>query len=412
MNNNNSTKNSFNYFIGIDISKDFFNYSVIDSNLNTIEDGKLHMDFTGFDEIKNIIKQFDNSIVCLESTGIYHINLLSFIITFKEDICLVNPSLIKQFAKSISLRNTKTDKIDAYIIAKFIAQHHSHIKLFSLSNMDELVITARTRQSIAQDIAKIKTKLKQIMIIAFPELLHNYNIFTKSFLQLLLHFPTAKHFKKATPKKINSILNQLHNKGRKSNIIAKDIIKLAKKSISSASKLTETNVIYLVKHLMFLNEQLEEITKVFTEKVNNSKKDDIDIIKSIKGISDITAAHFMCEIKNIDRFQNKNKLIAFCGTDPSVKQSGSSIYGRSRISKKGSKSLRRTVYLMAMGVIRCNIFFKAYYDKKRKQGFSHRKAMIALCNKLLRVIFALLKNRIHFDIEKFYVTMAHTNQIL
>jgi len=403
--------NSFDFFIGIDVSKDFFNYSVIDSNLNFIKDGKLDMDYSGFNEIKNIIKQFDNSIVCLESTGIYHINLLSFIITFKKDICLVNPSLIKQFSKSISLRNTKTDKIDANIIAKFIAKHHSHINLFSLSNMDELVITARTRQSIAQDIAKIKTKLKQIMIIAFPELLHHYNIFTKSFLNLLIHFPTAKHFKKANYKKINSILNQLPNKGRKNNIIANDIIKLAKKSISSASELTATNVIYLVKHLMFLNEQLEEITKIFTEKVNDSKKDDIDIIKSIKGISDTTAAHFMCEIKDIDRFENKNKLIAFCGTDPSVKQSGSSIYGRSRISKKGSKSLRRTVYLMAMGVIRCNIFFKAYYDKKRKEGFCHRKAMIALCNKLLRVIFALLKKREHFSIEKYCNFMDCINKV-
>ena len=114
----------------------------------------------------------------------------------------------------------------------------------------------------------------------------------------------------------------------------------------------------------------------------------------------------MSEIKDIDRFENKNKLIAYCGTDPSVKQSGSSIYGRSRISKKGSRTLRRTIYLMAMGLIRCNMFFKKYYLKKRDEGFSHRKAMIALCNKLLRVIYALLKKREYFDEEKYMQNMG------
>ena len=398
MNKNQNKK--FNYFIGIDVSKDFFNFAIINHDLELIKHDKFSMDYEGFSNFKNVIKEFPNSIIALESTGIYHINILSFLLDSKFDVCLINPQLIKQFSKSLSLRNTKTDKIDANIIAKFIAKYHQHINLFSLSNIDEITLIARTRESIAKDIAKTKTKLKQIMIIAFPEILQHFNIFTKTFLNLLLHFPTAKHFKKAHLNEIKRIINR-STKGRNPNIDHKFIKKLANNSISSATHITAANVTYLVKQLIFLNEQLDEITKIFIDEINKSKKDDIDIIKSIKGISDTTAAHFMSEIKDIDRFENKNKLIAYCGTDPSIKQSGSSIYGRSRISKKGSRTLRRTIYLMAMGLIRCNMFFKKYYLKKRDEGFSHRKAMIALCNKLLRVIYALLKKREYFDEEKY-----------
>jgi transposase len=391
--------NNFSYFIGIDISKDSFNFAIIDNNFSTIEDGKLNMDYEGFQKIKQLISQFHNSIVALESTGIYHINILSFLISFKKEVCLINPSVIKQFSKSVSLRNTKTDKIDATVIAKFIAKYPEHTRFFTLSHIDELTALARTRENIAKQIAKVKTQLKQHLIIAFPEILHHYNIFTDSFLHILLNFPSAKAIKKASYKQI---LNSFtHIKGRAANISVKQLKKLANKSISSASHIIENIIQHDIKHLLFLNEQLKSITDIFIQKVNDSKKDDMDILKSIKGISDTTAAHIISEVKNIDRFENKNKFIAFFGTDPSFKQSGTSIYARGKISKKGSKSLRRTIYLVASSLIRCNKYFKIYYDKKRKEGFCHRKAIIALCNKVIRIIFTLLKKRVKFD-EQLY----------
>ena len=396
-------KNHFSYFIGIDVSKDSFNFTVIDQNLKSVTDGKYDMDYDGFHKFKTSISRFDNSIIALESTGIYHVNLLSFLITFKKEVCLINPSLIKQFSKSISLRNTKTDKIDATVIAKFISKHPEHIKFFTLSNIDEITTLARTRENIAKQIAKVKTQLKQHLILAFPEILHHFNVFTDSFLHILLNFPSAKAIKKASK---NQIINSFsHIKGRTANIDIDKLKKLAKKSISSASHITENIIQHDVKHLLFLNEQLKNITDTFVKQVNNSRKDDMDILKSIKGISDTTAAHFLSEIKDIDRFENKSKFIAFFGTDPSIKQSGTSIYGRSRISKKGSKSLRRTIYLIASSLIRCNMLFRYYYNKKRKEGFCHRKAMIALCNKVLRVIYTLLKKRIKFE-EKYYARIC------
>jgi len=117
---------------------------------------------------------------------------------------------------------------------------------------------------------------------------------------------------------------------------------------------------------------------------------EVDIITSIAGIGELTAVHFLAEIGDISRFSRYQKLIAFCGTDPGVYQSGS-MSKSGHITKHGNKSLRKYVYLMAFGVMRCNPYFRAYYDKKRAEGFAHRKAMVALMNKLLKTLFALLR---------------------
>ena len=387
------------YFIGIDISKSSFNYSVVDEGCKQIENGKLSMDRNGFGEFKKVTEKYKESIVACESTGSFHINLISFLLTFKREVAIINPSLIKRFSWSVSLRKTKTDEIDAYMIATFVCKNKENVNYLMLDDIDSIVPIARLRESIAKDIAKTKTQIRQHLNITFPELERNYNIFTYSILNLLKSFPSAKAIQGASNMKIYRAIKH-KGAGRGVNVTPKEIKKLAKNSIGHASFEYETLVEYDVEHLLFLLEKMEKIEKQFIDKINRSRKDDIDILTSIKGIGDITASYFIAEIGNIDRFKNKKKLIAYIGTDPSIAQSGSSINRRGRISKKGSKSLRRTLYIMAMGTIRSNEYFKSYYLKKRQEGMQHRKAIVALMNKLVRVIYALLKKRERFSLKK------------
>ena len=79
--------------------------------------------------------------------------------------------------------------------------------------------------------------------------------------------------------------------------------------------------------------------------------------------------------------------------------SKTAITKRGRITKHGNASLRKYLYLMAMGLIRCNPHFKAFYDKKRDEGFPHRKAMVALMNKLIKTLFAMLKKKEKFIVQ-------------
>ena len=381
----------FKKFIGIDVSKSSFNYCVIDSQQNIIEQGACEMNLEGFQIFQKVVERNDNSVIALESTGSYHINILSFIAAFKKEVCLINPVFIKKFIQTISLRKTKTDEIDANLIAKFIMFHHSQTRYFIPNNMDEIVALARVREDISKEVAKMKTRLKQHINTTFPELAAHYNIFTDALLNFIENFPTIESIKNAKVTKIKGVLK--NKRGRKLSFDAHDIKKLAKNSISKNNGIYGEIIRHTATTLKFLMEELNKVTSCFVKEIKKRKEKSMEILTSISGISDITAAHFIAEIKDISRFDNRNKLIAFVGTDPAVKQSGTSLHKKGRITKKGSKALRRIIYLMAMGVMKYSDHFRAYYDKKRAEGMQHRKAMIALCNKLLRVIYGLLSSQ-------------------
>lgn len=389
----------FDYFVGIDVSKNKFNYCVMGSKLEVVKEDSINMDYEGFKEFKKLNEEFPNAVYALESTSSYHINLLSFLISYKKEICLVNPALIKRFAQTISLRKTKTDNIDAVIIAKFICKNIEHIDYFTFQNIDDITALARVRENLAKEIAKVKTQLKQHLVVVFPELLFNYNVFTNTILQILKDLPTTAIIKAANENIIQKVFDNIKTK-HKVNITPQELISLANNSIGASSDTWAMVIKHDVQMLIFLNEQLENITNDFINRINSSKKDDMEIITSIKGISDTTAAHFISEVKDIKRFENRNKLSAYAGIDPAIKQSGSSIYSNGRISKKGSKSLRRCLYLMASGVMKFNPYFRAYYLKKRDEGMKHRKAMIALCNKLVRILHAMLTKRKAFHMSE------------
>lgn len=390
------------YFIGIDVSKDTFHYCVVDHQSFEVAHGNLTMDRAGFDSLKQVINKHADNVVAMESTGGYHTNLLSFILSFKQEVCLVNPLLIKRFTQTMTLRKTKTDKVDAKVIAQFACQNIKHLSYFHLTDRDEITSLARAREDLSKQIAKTKTQLKQQVNIAFPELLSEFNIFTDTVLQVLLKLPTTEVIRNTKIKTLEKIISSV-SKGRRSSLSGDKLKTLAEKSIGKSSTQMQQLIEHYVQMLLFLMGKMDKLTNTFIDAINQSNKDDMEIVSSIKGISDITASHFLAEIKTIERFESKSSLIAYAGTDPCVQQSGSSLHRGGRISKKGSSSLRRYLYLMATGVMINNEYFRAYYLKKREQGMQHRKAMIALCNKLLRVLFALLKSGEKFVMPSHYL---------
>ncbi len=138
------------------------------------------MDRKGFDTLKQLSNQYNNICFGFESTGTYHINLLSFLLCVSEDVHLLNPSLVKKFTEADSLRKTKTDAVDAIAIAKFLVHKKDDIQSISEIDSAHLTQLARLRESIAKDISKTKTHLKQILNITFPEFLKSTNVFTES----------------------------------------------------------------------------------------------------------------------------------------------------------------------------------------------------------------------------------------
>ena len=124
----------------------------------------------------------------------------------------------------------------------------------------------------------------------------------------------------------------------------------------------------------------------------------MEIIASMPGIGDVTASHFMTEIEDITRFNSYQQLIAFIGTDPAIYQSGIALKN-GRITKHGNKNLGKYCYIMAQKSVIYNPILREYYDKKRGEGFPHRKAMIAVLNKNAQSHFRSFYQKRNFQKE-------------
>jgi transposase len=98
-------------------------------------------------------------------------------------------------------------------------------------------------------------------------------------------------------------------------------------------------------------------------------------------------------------FDNDKKLIAAAGLDPTTYESGK-YKGQSKISKRGNRHLRRVIWLMATKVIISNQVFRAYYQKRRKEGLIYKMAVLATAHKLIRVMFSMLVNERVFEPER------------
>ncbi|MBU4444774.1 IS110 family transposase, partial [bacterium] len=203
-------------YIGIDVSKDKFDYAAVDTQTTLIKKDSLQMDRDGFiedsllgQELGKLIQSFSNVVVGFESTGTYHINILSFLLSLTEHVHLLNPALVKKFAEADSLRKTKTDAVDAIAIARFLIYRQHSISVMTEIDSAYLTQLARLRESITQNVGKTKTHLKQMLNIAFPELLKHANVFTDTFLHILEQFPSAKAIRKATKKRIRKTFYNL-----------------------------------------------------------------------------------------------------------------------------------------------------------------------------------------------------------
>ncbi len=117
----------------------------------------------------------------------------------------------------------------------------------------------------------------------------------------------------------------------------------------------------------------------------------LELLTTIPGIGQKTAAVLVAEIGDMSRFSSAEKLVAYAGLDPRVRQSGTSLHRNTRLTKRGSPSLRRAIFTAANVTRQWDSQVKAYYQKKRNQGRTHTEAMIPTCRHLLTRIYAVWK---------------------
>ena len=117
---------------------------------------------------------------------------------------------------------------------------------------------------------------------------------------------------------------------------------------------------------------------------------DLKLIQSIVGVGSITATSILSEIGDISRFSSGSKLIAYSGLDPRVKQSGTTLNRNTKLTKRGSPELRRSLFLAANIARRFDPELRDYYLNKRAQGKAYTPSVVAVSQKLTNRIYAVL----------------------
>ncbi len=385
-----------NCFVGIDVSKEKFDACCIDEQGEKIFSFMCSMDRGGFEKfIVRLPMDKTSFLLGMESTASYHIALFSYLTAQGYNVVIINPLLISNFAKR-SLRKTKTDKKDAHTIARFLMHEKGSFTVQAIDYlMAELKDLARRRERLVDHVTSLKTDMKRILSVTFPELERITGVFTQSSLRLLVEYPSAHAMREADRSRIADIFIT-GSRGRKSHASVKKLIATAEISVGAVSRAKELILKQEASLLLYMQDQMKETTKLIMGLLNEKMKQDMEILCSMKGVGEKTAMNFLIEMGgDVEMYENDKKLIAASGLDPSTYQSGK-YEGKSRISKRGNRHLRRVIWLMATRVIISNNIFRTYFYKRRKEGLPYKKAVLATAHKLIRIIFVMLSRKTYF----------------
>jgi len=153
-----------------------------------------------------------------------------------------------------------------------------------------------------------------------------------------------------------------------------------------------------------LKRSLRELTKemkMLEDKllilVKQSHKDLFTRLKTIPGIGPKTAIMLVVLTGGFDRFTSASELYCYAGLTPIIRQSGSSVKGRPRISKIGNQKLRNLLFMCSFNACKHNKACRDLYERIVAKGKSKKLALIAVCNKLLKQAFAIAKSGLIYD---------------
>lgn len=381
-------------YVGIDVAKDKHDAVIVN------EEGEIlvsHFTFSnhadGFnlllENIKSVSDSLENIKIGLEATGHYSYNILGFLTEKGLTTYVLNPLHTNLFRKGLSLRKTKTDKVDAYTIALMIMSKQ-FLKSYSDKSYhnENLKSLTRYRFDLVKQRAKLKTSVSRLVTILFPELEKLVsNLYGKATFELLTVYPNTQAISNTHLTTLTNLLSKA-SKGRYKQAKAIEIRDAARSSIGSnmpAKSLELKHTIHQIQELSKLIDEVEDQIRVSVDDLTTP-------ILTIPGISYSLASIIISEIGDFNRFDTPDQILAFAGLSPSTYQSGKLDSSYSKMEKRGSKYLRCALFNAAKHVSIWDNTFKAYLAKKRAEGKHYNVAISHVAKKLVRLLFALEKS--------------------
>lgn len=381
-------------YVGIDIAKDKHDCFITNSdgealfNVFTIPNSREGYNDL-YQKISSLTSDFSVIKVGLEATGHYNYNLLGFLIDKGLPTYVINPLHTNLYRKSLSLRQTKTDKVDARTIA-FMLMSGVNLQSYSDTSYhnEELKSLTRYRFDKVKERAKLKTSVSRLVNILFPELEKLVpSIHMASVYAMLSEFPCASKIAAAHLTRLANLLetSSRGHYGKETAITFRNAARASVGSNMPAKSLELKHTIKLIQELDAEIEEIENEIKTIMDEINSP-------ILSIPGINYRMGAMIIAEIGDFSRFDSPDKILAYAGMSPSTYQSGQLDSSYSHMEKRGSRYLRYALFNATKFVCHWDSTFAAYLAKKRAEGKHYNVAISHAAKKLVRVIYQLEKS--------------------
>ena len=350
-------------------------------------------------------------IVGCEPTGHYWFNLARYLEENNIKLALVNPYHVKQIKELDDNSPKKTDLKDPKTIAKLVVDGRYSYPYLPEGIYADLREAVSSRERIVKELNAITNRIKRWLKIYFPEYLVVYKNFSaESGLTVLETVPLPQDIVQLGPEGVNQLWRdkKLRAVGMKR---ALTLVEAAHNSIGlPGGNCARMEIQLLLEDFRTKQSQLEMITEVLEEETLSVPY--ADKLLAIKGVGLITVAGFLAEVGDVRRFDSPKQIQKLAGLE--VKENSSGKHrGRSSISKRGRKRLRKILFQVMLPMIQNNAEFGEiyqYFTTRQKNPLKGKQAIIAAGCKLIRVFYAILKHGVDYEPGKLRTDMVRPEQ--
>lgn len=387
------------WYLGIDVSKGYADFVLLSENLEKMEE-TFQLDDTrsGHEKLKSwlesIVKrhpdlQIDSAV---ESTGGFENNWYSLIAglssKFAIRVARLNPSVVKNASKALLSAN-KTDAESARDIASYLKRYEDQVDYTcpesqysafrSLDNHLQLVTKQKTQ---------VINELKQLLYSSFPELQRFCKQSIPNWvLDILQRYPSPSKLAKIKPEKLSKLKGVTMEKAEK-------LIDKAKASVSSRDTLTDEFLISAMAADIAQKQQTVKKLKAYL--AENCKGRETELLQSMIGIGEYSAAAIMIQIEDVKRFASPKELASYFGLHPLIKISGDKKM-ESRMSKQGRPAIRAILFMCANSAVLADSHMRIIYARHRAKGKSHKHTIGIIMHKMIRIIWGVLHHQQPYD---------------
>jgi len=388
-----------NYYLGIDVSKGYADFIMLDETKQPLEEGFQLDDTYGghlklFEYLKDFLSSYPAAIIyaAVESTGGYENNWYNRLVSMAQllpiHVTRLNPFRVKSNSKAGAKYN-KTDQISAGDVAEYLIAHPQKVRYDEDQSYSNLRRQWNLIKLNLKQHSQLLNHLESLLYTSMPELLtFCRNGVPRWLFKLLFKYPTYEALLIAGVEELAKIPYISRKKAHR-------IIQLAENGIGYSDPVSGQLISTVVKQILDLDKQIKQ-QKKFLENNYQEAQEQVDLLTTFKGIGIYSAVGLLLNIVSVERFPVVKKLSAYFGVHPVYKQSGDGI-GGFHMSKQGRSEPRAILYMVALSAVQHNPVIKELYSRCLHKGMNRSQAIGVCMHKILRIVYGMLKNNTPFD---------------